>query len=132
MAFYVTVDSRCCQWSNGVLTVRLATPLYLSGGGGSWQIALWDYTIHPTTPVPRFRPLYILCDLVEPQLVNKTQQRLLHVGPIDREKRIINPQFKQISVPQVDTITLKFVDSTFQPVQFPKHHILLNLAFRKL
>ncbi len=134
MAFFVTLDSDLCShWNSlkGLFVTRLATPLYLTGD--HWHVALLDYNIQADLLLhSEDKPIYIQTDIVEPQLVCTWEDRVLHVGPLQKFCQPTHLRFKKVSVPQIDTVTIQLLNSSRDPFRLLNCHLLINLVFQQI
>ncbi len=134
MSFYVVLDSRTCSgWeqSVGQLTAKLPYSLYVDSVA-NWHLALIEYSVHPKEPTVAGRPWLILADILEPQIFNDQEKPILFSGPILRRTEITSPLFKKLKSGVIDRISLEFVNTQMEPINYAKNQILLTLAFRKL
>ncbi len=106
---------------------RLTQPLRFEG---RWRVSVLEYSFHAKLPGIGGRPLYILCDLVEPELMSEREERLLYSSALStKDRQIVRPRYKKVAVDRASTITIKLVDSANNPINCKGTGMLLHLVF---
>ncbi len=134
MTFYITVASEHCELlPDGTSSIfQLRFPEQLSFPGNNWALAVLDYhvQVEHVKVQNRSDEVFILCDLIRPEIVGTVEAKLLLASTSLQNQQITVPRFKKITVHQANFLTLQFVDRGLKPVKHRR--FLLTLAFTNL